>query len=327
MKRTFFFIPLVIIFSIVLTACGFGKVTPFPTPTAKAVVETPSVVISPSATQTPVEQNEGPIQILSSNLYTDGFGDVHVAALVSNKSDQALEFVTFAIEIRDANGKTMIFDDSKNPVESTEVETLLSILAPHSTSPLDYYIVPAEGSTAKDYKITYVSSEATTSSAVPLTLENTHYAYDDDGVYYLFGELVNKNSQAVKISGLAGTVVDGNGKFIAAASTMNMVEYLAPASDPDERDRVPFGISIYAPEGGDYQYGNIYPYAEPSETLSARGIQLSIESNYVDSQGNFHIIGIVKHTDPSQLTFPIQGTVTDSSGAVLDTSFTMLPLT
>lgn len=321
MRKGYFSLSVFMILVLALTACNLGMQQPFPTPTMRPS-DTPQPTEQPTATQL-----TGPILIESTTSYLDDYGDYYVVALIKNISDQPLKEITFDLQIRDANGESLIFDDSGNPVENTEVSTLLSALAPGEESPLSYYITPPQGTTPASFQLDYAGSEPAGVDRGNLALEHAHFTNDNNGTYYIFGEMVNKGNQPVIINELAGTLVDSAGKTLAANNTLNMVEYLAAAGDAEGLDRAPFGVTIYAPKGttGELNW-NVYVDADVTEPLSTRGVQFALHTLYEDSQGGIHIVGVVRHSDTRQLSFPIQGFLTDAEGNILDTFYYLFPI-
>lgn len=322
-KRSLSF-SIILILVIALSACNLGVQKPFPTPTTQ-----PS---APTDTQQPAElptatQISGPILIESATSYLDEYGDYYVVALVKNVSDQPLKEITFNLQIRDANGGSLILDESGNPVQNTEVITLLSTLAPNEESPLSYYITPPQGTTPASFQLDYANSEPASVDRGNLTLEHSHFTNDGSGTYYIFSEMVNKSNQPVMINELAGTLVDSDGKTIAANNTLNLVEYLAAAGDAEGLDRAPFGVMFYAPQGttGEFSW-NVYLDADVTEPLSTRGVQFALHTLYEDSQGSIHVVGVVRHSDTRQLSFPVQGFLTDADGNILDTFYYLFPI-
>jgi flagellar basal body-associated protein FliL len=324
MKKRAFLLSVILVLAVVLSACSMGAQKTFPTPTAKP--KSGQTSVQPTAQQGS-QTSGGPILIENTSSYTDESGNYYVVGLVKNTSSQPLTSITLTLQVRDANGKSLIVDDNGSPVESTEFNTLLTTLAPNEESPVSYYLSPPTGSTPASFKLDYTSSEAATVNRGNLALEHSHFTHDNYGNYYIFGEIVNKSNQPVKINSLAGSLKGSAGKTIAANNTLNLIEYLAAAGDSQQMDRAPFGVMIYAPKGSTEQFDwNVYVDADITDPLSDRGIQFTPQYKYTDSQGSIHIIGVVKHSDTKQLTFPVQGSLTDKDGNIFDTYFYMFPI-
>lgn len=324
MKKKFIVISTLCILAIGLSACNLGAPRTFPTPTAKPQAQQNTV---PPASQPASQTSGSPIVIESYTSYFDSVDDFYITALVKNTSNQPITSVTFTLQIRDAGGKSLITDSDGNIQESTEINTLLTTLAPGEESPVSYYITPPQGTTPSTFQLDYKSSEPGTVNRANITLEHSHFTNDGSGIYYIFGELVNKGSQPVKINSLAGTLKDGSGNILAANSTLNLVEYLAPAGDSQGLDRAPFGVMIYASKtlSGQVDW-SLYPDADTTEPLSVHGVKFAISTIYRDSTGSIHVVGTTSHEDSKQLSYPIQGFLTDKDGNILDTYFYLFPI-
>lgn len=324
MKRRFIVIAFLCIAAAVLSACNLGIQRTFPTPTAKP--QSGQNQVQPSAQQGS-QPTDDPIAIESTNSYLDSVDDFYVTGLVKNTSSQALSNITLTLEIRDASGKSLITDDNGAILESTEINPILTTIGPGEESPLSYYITPPAGTTPVKYTLTYKSSEPASTNRGNLALEHSHFTNDGSGVYYIFGELVNKGSQPVKINSLAGALMDGSGNVLAANSTLNLIEYLAASGDSQGLDRMPFGVMIYAAKNStDATKWNIYLDEDTTNPLSLHGVKFTISTIYRDSTGSVHVVGTTSHGDSKQITYPVQGYLTDKDGNILDTYFYMFPI-
>lgn len=297
------------VFAILLAACSFTVTTP-----KTQTDENPSLS----------ESSSGIITILNTSSYDDGYGTFFVIGELRNDGAVALQNIQLRITIRDFEGKSILVDPFSNIIESELFNPYLDMLFPGQVSGFEYSL-EAQAGTPASYEISYFASEI--SSAVPgnVEVENAQFLNDTYGFSYIVGELVNREVFPIQIVGLAGAVLDTDGKPISSNNTLHMVKYLAAAGSHNGRDRVPFMISMYGSFAPNTSW-TTYITAIKSDFIPEAPVALQVTNEYLDTYGYYHLIGTIQNKGTEQISFYIQGGLYDSGGRVLDANYYALPI-
>lgn len=311
-------IPLIIIaaiFAIILNACSLLP---------KFLTGTQTQQLTPTASGPGASSASGaPVEIGSLYAHTDSFGYLHVVGEITNVSSSVINNIELAVSLKDASGATVLKDYDGNTVDSVALYPFVYTLAPGDSSPFDFSYY--EEGTPGSYEVFYVSSDTTTATKGSVEIRNTHYVDDGSDTIYYFGELVNTGSTPVEISGFSVGLKDASGMVKAASSSMNLVQYLAPAGDEDGLDSGPFGVTINAvPEDG--LTPQVYFYPRQADAREKPMLELAFTNSYNDYYDRVHVVGVVKNSDTRQLGFPVQVALRDENGVILDTYYVNMPV-
>jgi hypothetical protein len=262
----------------------------------------------------------GPVVILNTTTFTDYLGDFHVVGLVQNTDSKPAGFVEYNLQVKDAQGQTLLTDAEGNPADFTTFYPLLETLGPSETSPFDTYVSLAEGAVPSSCIISFSTATETTLERADVTAENVRSVTDSNGDVYIFGELVNHGSVPAHIDSLAGAAADATGDILAASYTMNLVEYLAPQGDPSGLDRGPFGIMIWGPVAGT-PTPQVFIDAQVTDELPTPQMVVAVTNIYIDQYDYVHVVGTIQNNETVQKSCSIQVTLQDEGGGILDTYF------
>ncbi len=266
----------------------------------------------------------GPVVLVNTSTFTDYLDDLHIVGLVRNTDAEAQSYIEFTLTVKDAQGQTLLTDFDGNPVDNETFYPLLDTLVPNETSPFDTYVSLDEGIIPASCTIAFSTATSTSVERGDVTTRNVRSVTDYNGNLYIFGELVNNGNTPAHISSLAGAGVDGSGNVLAASYSMNLVEYLAPAGDPNGLDHGPFGIMIWGPVGPTAQ-PQVFIDTEVYDTIAAPAVTLEVTSVYLDQYDYVHVVGTATNNGDSQLSFYVQTTLLDTGGQILDTYYVYLP--
>ena len=296
-------------FTILLAACSFTVTTP-----KTQTDENPSLS----------ESSSGIITILNTSSYDDGYGTFFVIGELRNDGAVALQNIQLRITICDSEGKSILLDPFSNIIESELFSPYLDVLFPGQVSGFEYSL-EAQAGTPASYEVSYFASEISSVERGNVIIENAQFLNDTYGFSYIVGELVNREVFPIQIVGLAGAVLDTDGKPISSNNTLHMVKYLSPAGSDSGRDRAPFMISMYGSFAPDTPW-TTYITAIKSDFISEAPVALQVTNEYRDTYGYYHIVGTVQNKSAEPISFYIQGGLYDSEGRVLDANYYALPI-
>ena len=324
--------------TLMLLACGLGgsaEPTQVPAtmePTALPVVPTetqvieptlepeptlaPTVVSTEAASEAPSGGESAPAEnalvIDAVHGYRDEMGSLHIAGLVTNNTERAVDNVEVEIEILDANGNSLY-------VETTNIS--LYTLAPGETSPFSYWVFD-ELPDADNYVATIVGQSAAEVERATVSIEGVLSVVDDSGDLHITGNLVNNTDAPIQIDSLAAATFDENGDLYTADSYSVVVRLLEPGED------APFRVTMTGPAGGtaEIQEYQIYVDAKTAEPAEVYDFTFSeSHHNYMDSYGAFHLVGEITNNNDVFLTVSLVAGIYDADGNVIDAATTDIP--
>jgi len=147
----------------------------------------------------------------------------------------------------------------------------------------------------------------------------------DDGNVILAGDIVNLHSRHEDVESLAGTLLDSNGKTLAANYTLTYPRYLYPAGDPAGRDQGPFVITLFGPIENVSQW-KVFVRSVENRTAPTAELGIDVAGAYIDPSGTYHLLGTVTNNGSSQLSPSIIGGLYGSDNMVWDAATTNIPL-
>lgn len=313
MKSKFAILSAVLVLALSILACGSS------TPTPTETVQTSEPTVPP-----PVEQTTGDLEISQTYGFQDTYGDYYVVGELANNSNKAVTNIELSIEIKDANGNSLLTGDNDEIVPYLTFYPMLYTLAPGDSTPFSYYLSEDAG-VPDTYTVKVETFETTTVDRGDLKTENVYVYNDGDGTIYLSGELVNQSNNWVYISGLAGGMLDANDTLITADWTFTYSSVLAPAGDANGFDRTPFTLYMSDP-GVEIDSWTTFADAETTNEPDIYDVDVTLTHNYFDEYGDFHIVGTVANNSNSFLTVRLVAGLYDSQGRAIDADYMTLPI-
>jgi hypothetical protein len=310
MKRAITHTILIVItvLALLLTACSSQG--------ASATPSTANAAQQPSA-QAPTSAD--PVSIVDSVSYTDSGGYYHVAGAVRNNTDIDVTSVQLTLEVKDSNGKSLLRDANKNPVDSLPIQPFFTVLQPGEVSPFDYYLDTSIGTPAS-YNLSVTGHAQGSATRANVVVSNVQTFTDNLGATYIAGELVNQGSTAAQVKTLAGALVDASGKVLAANNSLNLVEYLGPSGATNATDRGPFEITIDGPVSNVANFVT-YVEADTTDEQSQVPVDITYTNGYTDALGGYHLVGTVENKSNASIHFAIQGGLYAADKTVLDANY------
>ena len=267
----------------------------------------------------------GELIILSSTAFTDDWGWYHVVGEIQNNTGIPYTSIEIAVEVRDADGNTLLKDSSGSPKERVNFTPLLETIAPKTTAPFEYSFDP-EGAVPATYTITIWTFMTGMTDYPAIAYENIGWVNDSSGSFYLSGDLVNPGSEWVQVNGLAGAGLDPNSQVVTAGWSATHASVLAPAGDANGLDRTPFIIQFAVPRTAEVTQWALFWDVTTSEAPVDYGLQVEITNNYFDEVDNFHIIGRVTNGSTEKVRAQLIGGVYGADGVALDATWSVVPL-
>ena len=300
-------------------ACiGSAAATPTGEPAAATDVSHPP-------TGEPVLVEEGEVKILNSTSYIDHYNDFYVVGEILNDSNQMIENVTLSLSITDESGASLLKDENDNPVDSVDIYPYINVLSPGTSAPFIYYISPEEAQPA-NYEITVKSYDRSSAPELKeFDIQNVQTHFMENGDVVLTGDVVNLVSEHVDVESLAGAVLDGTGKVLAANYTLTYTRYLYPAGDSEGRDRSPFVVTLFGPIENVSQW-KVFVRSIENTTVPAADLGIELAGSYVDPSGTYHLLGTVTNNGSSQVSPSIIGGLYGSDNLVWDAATSNIPL-
>jgi hypothetical protein len=257
------------------------------------------------------EVEDGTVGILAlSNWKTDG-GYWVITGLVINKTDQAVDSLEIEIEVFDANDKSLYKETTWSD---------LYTLAPGSTSPFSLWVSEDDITDPDHYVATIVGQSQSDASAANVEIVKVTEVTDDYGYVYLTGEVVNNGSEPALVNGLAGAIFDAAGELVTGESSGVYMHYIDPG------DSGPFRISITAPADADLSDYTIYVDASVTEQANYYDFAFGeTQANYLDSFGNFHLVGNLTNSATETLNVSMIAALLDADGNVIDVASGYIP--
>lgn len=269
-----------------------------------------------SPTEEPV-QNSGELEIRSTASYIDSFNDYNVVGEIVNNTNDTIENITLSISIKDESGTTLLQDENEEPVETIDVQPYISVLVPGASAPFNYYI-SADDVQPADFEVTIKSYDSSSApEPADIAIENVQSNETDAGDIVISGELINNSAQEVDVESLAGAILDDADTVLAANSTLTYSRYLAPAGDPNGRDRGPFIVRLFGPVQNAAQW-KVYARAVENSNAPSTDMDIEYSNAYVDAYGSYHLLGWLKNNGSGQISPAVIAGLYDADKTVFD---------
>jgi len=267
--------------------------------------------------------NEG-ITITKLNLDEDHYGGQHIVGEIRNENSFPVQSIKMKVSITDANGETVLRDARNKPIPEALFNPFLNILFPGESSGFDYSLSPL-ASTAADYQVTFSSALKANTEKADVRIEKTHIQHSMYGTSFFMGEVVNHGSQPARVEGLGVAVLGEDGKILDTNVASSLVQYLAPAKDPDGLDKSTFSIPLRGSFGDRVQW-QTYISSVITGRMNLPAVHILESHQFVDSLGYFHLIGLIGNESPIPFFFPLLGSLLEKNGDVLDSAAGYLPV-
>lgn len=294
-----------------LGACGKGA-APTAMPDTPAL---PALPVSPAG---------GELEILHVSLFADSWGRFHLVGELQNQTAVTLTSIRLTIEVRDAEGNSLLRNESGGAVEDLSLAPLLESLAPGEATPFVYSFSPA-GNPPASYQAAVAAYAAGQVQRADLGTGKVELVNDGRGSLYLSGELVNRGGRWARVVALAGAGLDADGQVATAASTVVYLTMLAPAGDALGRDRTPFLVELPAPPAAGLA-PRLYVDAVVAEAPPEYGLTATVTNRYFDSSDGFHLVGVVSNPSAAWLQTLVVGGLYAEDGVALDAAWSFLPI-
>lgn len=270
-------------------------------------------------------------------VLTDSFGFMFmdqyvVGGRVRNDTNRAGTSIGLSLRLVDAAGGSLLSDADGHVVPQVEFPPHLTSLLPGEESPFLYYSDRLDTAPAR-YSVAVTGDMPTRISRAHLTVEGDEmirvqsWLFIEGDWLQVNGLVVNNTSRWVNIHNIAGAGLEAGGAIRTAGGAIDWALTLAPAGDPEGRDRTPFKIGMPDP-GGVSRWA---PYLDAQFASPPRTDPLSVEvmDYYVDSSHAFHVVGWTSNESDESVGFPgvISGAYA-ADGTVLDVAMAavMAPL-
>ena len=299
--------------------------TTAPTEGATTAAATEAATSAPTAAAL-----SGSLDVHGVSGYVDSLKYYRVDGLLTNGTDKPVSSIELSLQLSDSGGKTVLKDDSGNPTSTVTFQPILSEIGSGETTPFEYYFDAGDADTTGwKAEVKLDSSEPFSDFArAPVTVANNLLTVGSDGDIYLTGELVNGGNSPTQINNFAAALLDGSGNVAATSSFQDVARLLAPAGDASGSDRTPFVVRISGPIKGNYTpsfYIDGVP-GKQSDVDGAAPVHLKLETTYVDSFNNVHMVATVSNSGTETMTARVMAGLYAQDGSVLDGSSTNAPI-
>lgn len=312
---------LALVAAMITFACG-GSAVATSVPETSVPEQTTDIVQEPTRD---VVESSGELEIVSTNSYTDSFGDYNVSGELKNNTSKTIENITLSISITDESGASLLTDSDGNTVDSIEIWPHLAVLVPGAVTPFNYYI-SAEDVKPAEYEVTIKDFDSSSApDLADVSIENVQSLEDEDGDMIITGEVINNTSDHVDVEALAGAILNDAGAVLAANSTLTYSHYLFPVGDELGRDRSPFIVNMYGPLPDAAQW-KVYVRAVENSSPSFADVDVQLTNSYVDSYGDYHLLGMLTNNGDSQISPSVVGGLYYQDKTVADATSLNIPL-
>ncbi len=317
-KPLFMIVAVITALALAGLACGGGAAaTATPAPT-KAPTAAPKPTEAPKPTTRPTEPAgivAGEIAVVNQYLYVDQGGFIHVVGEIANGTEKPANAIELTIEVKDANGETLL-KDGDNPADSVTSSPLLYTLDPGQSSPFDYYFYTENGE-ADTFNVTVTGQHTGETARGQLDVENAQVVNDGSGTLYFTGELVNNGDQPIRLHSLAGAMLDDNDNVVAANTAGAVTYYLDPTGTDSGTDRTPFRIRMDDPGDVATQWA-AYWDADEVDPADSYDVTTETQNNYFDTYDGFHLAGVVTNNSDEVLSISLVAGLYAADDTVMD---------
>jgi hypothetical protein len=209
---------------------------PEPQPIPKPIPSPPSPIPQPAPTQT-----EKGLIFLSDSAYRDSNGYLHVIGEVRNDAKSNAKQIKISVSLLDNQGN----------ITATRANlSYLSLLEPQQRSPFDV-IFQEVSDRIPNYQmeLSWQATNETPKTRMQIQQISTHI--DEDGYYWVNGEVKNIDSQTSDLIAIIGTFYDSAGKVVAVASGLPDVVPLAPGKSSS------FSLAVEVPKDATIQESSV----------------------------------------------------------------------
>jgi hypothetical protein len=264
------------------------------------------------------------ITVMKLTLIEDHYGGQHIVGEIRNDASFPLKSIKLSISITDTDGETVLKDSDEKPITEDSFSPFLGILFPGQSTGFEYSLSPLTN-TAAHYQVTFLSAVKMDSQQADVRIEKAHIQDSMYGTSFFIGEVVNLGSQPARVEGMGVAILGDNGQILDMNFASSLVQYLAPANDPDGLDRGTFAIPL---RGSFRERVHWQTYLSSIVTTPGNvpAVKLLESRHYVDSMGYFHLVGLVSNQSSISYFFPLIGNVTDEDGNILDSVTGYLPI-
>jgi hypothetical protein len=315
-RQSFRFIAALMALTLALLACG-GGTTAKPTRTPPP----PTEAAEPTVTVT-----TGEVEVVNQSTYTDSDNYFHVVGEIHNSSRKALTQIELTIEIKDADGNSLLKENDE-VVDSLTFYPLLSTLGPDEASPFDYYLSLEDGTPAEEdcCQVTVTGQQTGEVDRADLKVENGQMTTDSSNDIHLTGEIVNQGDTPAQINSLAGAVLNKKGEVIAADWSSTVTRYLSPSGSESGNDRTPFDVTLSGPVDNVDDW-HIFLDADRTEAATSTNLKLDIARGYLDSVGFYHVVGTLTNNGEERLSVWLVAGLYAKDDTVLDADTLTVPI-
>lgn len=312
-------------------ACG-GSVKPTAAPARKAsrtpvagtIQPKPRASKTPKPTKTTAPAAE--IEVISAYGYKDTVGYYNVVGLLQNNLEMAAYGIELTIEIKDAQGQTLLRDKDDKPINSTTFSPAFNTVPAGKQVPYSYNCYVGKTNPAgASYTVTVTDYQETEAANVKLEVLNTQIASDGSAGIYLTGEIVNAEDTPIDLYTLAGALLNEHDLVIAVTSYATTARILAPAGDAAGLDRSPFRIQLNNPDDAGLQW-RLYWSAAPVTSPSDYDVSVEALTSYADRRGQYHVVAQITNNTQELLSIRAIAGLYTEAGIVLDADQASLPL-
>ncbi len=294
------------------TACGGGAAAP----NSVQATQAPATEAAVDTSQPP---QSGTLDLVSAYGYKDSTGYYHVVGTIHNGTGQPINSIQLNLELKDANGKSLLRDSNNQPADTVQFSPALDTLGPDEVSPFDYSVNTADvGEPAPNgFKVTVASSQPAQVTRAKVTIQGIQMVADNSGSLYITGELVNQDSKGAEIASFAGAALDDQGNVVASNDSGSLTRTLAPAGDSSGNDRTPFSIRLDSP-GDAAKQPMIYLDAQEADPYTASKVTFQVTNAYFDENKDYHVVGSMTNNDSQTLTVRLVAGLYAKDGTPLD---------
>jgi hypothetical protein len=300
-------------------ACGGGaaptetSAPPTKKPAATATEAAPPPTPKPTK---PAAVAAGDLVVVNQFLFQDSSGYYHIVGKIHNDTEKALTDIELTVEVTDADGNTLLRDNSDNPADTQTFNPLLWTVGPGENSPFDFYFYTEAGE-PDQFNVTVTGQRTGEVRRGNLQIENEQLVSDGSGSLYFTGELVNLGESFIQIHGLAGAVLDDQDNVVAANAYGPMARMLLPAGEQEGYDRTPFRIRIDDPGEVATQWAAFWD-ADEVDSLDTFDITLDPQNNYFDTFDSLHLVGLLTNNSDEVLSISLVAGIFADDDTVVD---------
>ncbi|MEN8173101.1 MAG: FxLYD domain-containing protein, partial [Chloroflexota bacterium] len=276
-------------------------------PTAVVPSEVPPTAIP---TQAPAPSG---LNVTEITFFQDDFDNWVVSGLVTNNTDRAIDNIEIEITALNASGDS---------IYAEVVTATLYATSPNEISPFDTTIWE-ELPDLDHFTGTIVGQSYAEVERGEIDIRGVVFTISDDGSYaHVSGEIANNGDEPVNINSLAGAIFDTGGNLISTNGSTDLVRFLYPG------ETSPFRVSIAAPPTRRGEISDYVLYTDVRLDSEEDDYEISFleEYNFVDGEGNVHLVGELRNDSDISLNISIVAGIYDADNNVFDADTLSLAL-